>query len=80
MSQRPVTPDPRYLTPHEAAEYLRLSRRTLEKKRIYGGGPRYHKFGRRVFYTLAELDHWAQRRTFDMTSNPDYPALPGCRS
>ena len=29
----------RYLTNDEAAEYLRLSPRTLEKQRVIGGGP-----------------------------------------
>ena len=31
----------RYLTNDEAAEYLRLSPRTLEKQRVIGGGPRF---------------------------------------
>ena len=30
----------RYLTNDEAAEYLRLSPRTLEKQRVLGGGPK----------------------------------------
>ena len=29
----------RYLTNNEAADYLRLSPRTLEKQRVSGGGP-----------------------------------------
>ncbi|HHZ8245055.1 TPA: DNA-binding protein, partial [Pseudomonas aeruginosa] len=33
----------RYLTNDEAAEYLRLSPRTLEKQRVIGGGPRFRK-------------------------------------
>ena len=46
----------RYLTNDEAAEYLRLSPRTLEKQRVLGGGPRFRKFGRRVMYAVADLD------------------------
>ena len=46
----------RYLTNDEAAEYLRLSPRTLEKQRVIGGGPRFRKFGRRVMYAVADLD------------------------
>jgi hypothetical protein len=42
------TQSPRYLTNDEAAVFLRLSPRTLEKQRVIGGGPRFHKFGRRV--------------------------------
>lgn len=35
----------RYLTNDEAAEYLRLSPRTLEKQRVIGGGPRFRPDG-----------------------------------
>ena len=31
----------RYLTNDEAADYLRLSPRTLEKQRVLGGGPKF---------------------------------------
>ncbi len=36
-----ATQPQRYLTNDEAAEYLRLSPRTLEKQRVIGGGPRF---------------------------------------
>jgi hypothetical protein len=49
----------RYLTNDEAADYLRLSPRTLEKQRVIGGGPKFRKFGRRVMYAVADLDAWA---------------------
>ena len=61
----------RYLTNDEAAEYLRLSPRTLEKQRVIGGGPRF-KFGRRVMYAVADLDAWAADRSFETTSDPEY--------
>ncbi len=64
----------RYLTNDEAAEYLRLSPRTLEKQRVIGGGPRFRKFGRRVLYAIADLEIWADSRTFEMTSDPNYAA------
>jgi excisionase family DNA binding protein len=64
---------PRYLTTEEAAEFLRLSARTLEKHRTTGVGPRYRKFGRRVCYTIADLEMWAEASNFAMTSDPDYP-------
>jgi hypothetical protein len=63
----------RYLDSDEAAEFLHLSRRTLEKHRYLGGGPRFRKFGRRVRYTMADLERWAEARVFAMTSDPDYP-------
>ena len=62
----------RYLTNDEAADYLRLSPRTLEKQRVIGGGPRFRKFGRRVMYAVADLDAWADARSFEATSDPEY--------
>jgi len=65
-------PTPRYLTNSEAAAFLRLSPRTLEKQRVIGGGPRFHKFGRRVMYALADLESWAGERSFETTFDPEY--------
>ncbi|MFC5580981.1 helix-turn-helix domain-containing protein [Rhodanobacter terrae] len=65
-------PTARYLTNDEAADYLRLSPRTLEKQRVLGGGPRFRKFGRRVMYAAADLDAWADARSFEATSDPEY--------
>jgi hypothetical protein len=65
-------PVPRYLTNHEAATFLRLSPRTLEKQRVIGGGPRFHKFGRRVMYALSDLEAWAGERSFETTFDPEY--------
>ena len=62
----------RYLTNDEAADYLRLSPRTLEKQRVLGGGPRFRKFGARVVYAAADLRAWADSNTFGMTSDPGY--------
>ncbi len=62
----------RYLTNDEAADYLRLSPRTLEKQRVLGGGPKFRKFGRRVMYAVADLDAWAEERSFETTSDPEY--------
>lgn len=62
----------RYLNNDEAAAFLRLSPRTLEKQRVIGGGPRFRKFGRRVMYAVADLEAWADSRSFEMTSDPRY--------
>ena len=64
----------RYLTNDEAAAYLRLSPRTLEKHRVIGGGPRFRKFGRRVLYAIEDLETWANGRACEMTSDPNYGA------
>jgi excisionase family DNA binding protein len=71
----PISPRPatvRFLTNQEAAEYLKLSPRTLEKLRVIGGGPRFHKFGRRVRYAQHELEAWADIRACDSTSDAHY--------
>jgi helix-turn-helix protein len=62
----------RYLTNDEAADYLRLSPRTLEKQRVIGNGPKFRKFGRRVMYAVADLDAWADQRSYETTSDPEY--------
>ena len=64
--------DVRYLTNEEAAEFLRLSPRTLEKRRMLGDGPRFRKVGRRVIYALDDLICWADARSFEATFDPDY--------
>ena len=68
----PAAQPQRYLTNDEAAEYLRLSPRTLEKQRVLGGGPKFRKFGRRVMYAVTDLDAWAEDRSYETTSDPEY--------
>ncbi len=69
---------PRFLRTPEAARFLGLSARTLEKHRTYGTGPAYYKLGGRVVYALDELKLWAARGTRQSTSDPGngiiYPA------
>lgn len=62
----------RYLTNNEAADFLKLSPRTLEKQRVIGGGPRFRKFGRRVVYAFDDLVSWAEARGCDSTSDANY--------
>ena len=54
------------------AHERRLSPRTLEKQRVIGGGPKFRKFGRRVMYAVADLDAWADQRSYEATSDPEY--------
>lgn len=68
----PAAPPVIYLTNNEAAQFLRLSPRTLEKQRVIGGGPRFRKFGRRVMYSVPDLNAWADARSFEATFDPDY--------
>ena len=61
---------PRFLRTPEAARFLGLSGRTLEKHRTYGTGPTYKKIGGRVVYALPDLQSWADRGTKSSTSDP----------
>ncbi|KQV33122.1 MULTISPECIES: helix-turn-helix domain-containing protein [unclassified Rhizobium] len=51
----------------EAAQYLGLSKSTLDKLRCFGGGPRYFKLGRPVVYDVADLDSWMAERARTIT-------------
>ena len=70
---------PRYLRTPEAARFLSLSGRTLEKHRTYGTGPAYRKLGGRVVYALEDLKAWADRGFVTSTSDPRGSVLPAKR-
>ena len=57
-----------YFTQGEAADFLRISERTLERWRVEGNGPRFRRFGRRVVYSKSDLEIWADGRCFQSTS------------
>jgi len=58
-----------FLDTAQAAHYVGLSRRTLEKMRVVGGGPRYRKHGRYVRYHIDDLDEWSASRAKTSTSD-----------
>jgi hypothetical protein len=66
-----------FLSNAEAARFLNLSPRTLEKLRVVGGGPQFRKLGRRVMYTIEELEAWAGMRRCDSTSDPAWKTPQG---
>ena len=70
---------PRFLRTPEAADFLCLSSRTLEKHRTYGTGPAYRKLGGRVVYALDDLKAWADRGAVTSTSDPRGSVLPAKR-
>jgi predicted DNA-binding transcriptional regulator AlpA len=76
MSTNPTGLPPRYLRTPEAARFLSLSGRTLEKHRTYGTGPAYRKLGGRVVYSIEDLQTWADRGTVTSTSDPRGSVLP----
>lgn len=61
-----------FLISNEAAELLRISRRTLERMRVDGTGPRYLKAGpgkrSRVLYRQSDILAWLDRQTYGSTS------------
>ncbi|BAI71787.1 transcriptional regulator [Azospirillum sp. B510] len=74
---------PRFLRTPEAARFLGLSGRTMEKHRLYGTGPRYRKIGGRVVYAVEDLRSWADQGLRTSTSDPGTgtvrPARPASR-
>ena len=70
---------PRYLRTKEAAQFLSLSARTLEKHRTYGTGPAYRKLGGRVVYAVDDLTAWADSGSVRSTSDPRGAVQPAKR-
>lgn len=58
-----------YLGTREAAAALGLSPRTLDRYRVTGEGPAFHKFGTRVRYARADVEEWAAERRRTSTSD-----------
>lgn len=52
----------------DAANYLGLSKSTLEKYRIYGDGPAFVKIGKVVIYRVEDLDRWTETKIRRSTS------------
>ena len=68
--QRVAVMDPAsFLDTDAVAEILGLSRRTLDRWRVTGAGPSYHKFGNRIRYRWRDVQAWAvasrRRRTLN---------------
>ncbi len=57
------------LTRPEAAEYLRLSDKTLARWAWAGKGPGYMKAGGKVLYDAADLDAWLEGQRRRSTSD-----------
>ena len=71
---------PRLLRTKEAARFLGLSIRTLEKHRTYGTGPTYRKVGGRVLYAVRDLEAWSaigtRKSTRDKNAGTVFAARP----
>ena len=56
------------LTVPEAASYLGLAVSTLNKWRVYGGGPRFLKLGRAIRYRAQDLELWLEAQLVGSTA------------
>jgi hypothetical protein len=63
--------------PVRAADYLKISEKTLANWRSQGGGPNYLKVGSRVQYEQDELDRWLESRRRVSTADHAARRLPG---
>jgi excisionase family DNA binding protein len=64
-----------YLSPKEAARFLKCSKSFLDKLRCSGGGPSFTRIGRKILYRrFADLEAWMRQRRFASTSEygPEY--------
>ena len=70
-----VPPCEPFVVEQEAADFLKVSVRTLQRWRTEppaGGAPRFYKLGRkRVVYRISDLSAWAESRAFGSTSEFD---------
>ena len=57
-----------HLNTREAAAWLGLSPKTLERYRVSGEGPDFLRIGYRVRYLLEDLEKWASARRWTSTS------------
>lgn len=58
MEKRKVTQ--RFYTTKDAATYLGLAPRTLQKYRVDSSGPKFRKVRGHSFYDVADLDAWVE--------------------
>ena len=66
---------PTLLKTKDASTRLGISKSTLEKLRLTGGGPVFIKRGKSVFYTEQDLTEWLQANRRRSTSDPGPEAI-----
>ena len=52
-----------FYTPVQAADFIKLSWRTLERMRRNGEGPAFRRHGRYIRYHIDDLEAWSQANT-----------------
>ena len=66
-----ITQGSPYLTPAEAAAYLRLEESTLNAMRWRSEGPCWRKHGGKVVYHIEDLNRWSRERHSDPAVRSD---------
>jgi hypothetical protein len=59
IEARLAAPPKEYLSVEEASDFVGVSKVLLDESRSKGGGPAYHKIGRRVLYSVNDLRAFA---------------------
>jgi hypothetical protein len=71
MEAKPGAPSARsqspFYTPVQAADFVKLSWRTLERMRQNGEGPPFRKHGRYIRYHIDDLVSWSQAHAMTKT-------------
>jgi hypothetical protein len=57
-----------YLTVDDTSVSYHIPKRTLERMRRDGSGPRYHKCGKKILYRLDDIECWLAGRAFLTTA------------
>jgi excisionase family DNA binding protein len=65
------------LTTPQAAQYIGMSPRFLEKRRLEGGGPPFIKVGRAIRYRETDLDQFLEDHVVGSTSEATARAAEG---
>ena len=68
QSQTPIQKEVTFITETELADRWRLSTKILQKWRVAGGGPRFHKFGSAVRYAITDVAHFEEKTARENTS------------
>jgi excisionase family DNA binding protein len=55
--------DHSYLSPRQAADYLKLSEAVFRLWRKQGRGPRFFNAGKQIRYRRADLDSWVEMQS-----------------
>jgi predicted DNA-binding transcriptional regulator AlpA len=61
----------RFISEAELETLTSVSRRTWQKHRLFGRGPRFYRLGGAVRYKLAEVLEWIEHNAVDSHPNGD---------